>query len=141
MNLRVWCKEKLIEILKEMIATAKELREASKIHRLARQEKSKEELLASWVKNFEKAADRAIKEAVRVGLEQCSIQLPWQPGKNTQKFMQQTKIEGMDLREWVKQHLPECEVAYMSEEMEEEEDIWFVLEINWESFSDSDSDD
>lgn len=122
-----------------MIATAEELREASKIHREARREKSKEELLASWVKSFEKLADRAIKEAVRIGLEQCSVQLPWQPGKNHQKFVRQTKIEGIDLRNWVKQQLPGCQVAYVSEEVDEDkEDIWYVLEICWESDSDAD---
>lgn len=125
-----------------MIATAEELREASKIHREARREKSKEELLASWVKGFEKSADRAIKDAVRVGAECCSIQLPWQPGKNHPKFVRQTKIEGKDLRVWVKQQLPGCQVAYVSEEFDEDdEDIWYVLEVSWESDSDSDNDD
>ena len=139
MNFLVWCKDKLVKYPKKMIATAEELREASKIHREARREKSKEELLASWVKNFEKSADRSIKEAVRVGLEQCSVQLPWQPGRNHPKFVRQTKIEGIDLRTWVKQQLPGCDVAYVSEEFDEDdEDIWYVLEISWESDSDDD---
>ena len=131
-----------------MIATAKELREASKIHRVSRQEKSKEELLASWVKGFEKAADRAIKDAVRVGLEQCSVQLPWQPGKNHPKFVRQTKIDGMDLRVWVESRLPGCKASYVEEEFEEKEgdlwyaagdlwyaagDLWYIMEISWAS--------
>ncbi len=114
-----------------MIATAEELREASEMHREARKEKSKEELLRSWEKNFEKSVDRAIKDAVRVGLEVCSIQLPWQPGKNHPKFVRQTKIDGLDLRVWVESRLPGCKASYVEEEFEEEEGIWYIMEISW----------
>ena len=116
-----------------MIATAEELREASEMSRVSRQEKTKEELLKSWVKNFEKSVERVIKDAVRAGADICTIQLPWQPGRNHPKYVRQTKIEGMDLRVWVKEQLPGCAVEYVEEEYEKEEDgdIWFTLEISW----------
>ena len=122
-----------------MIASADELREASKMHREAREEKSKEELLRSWEKNFEKSVDRAIKDAVRVGTEQCSVQLPWQPGKNHPKFVRQTMIDGMDLRKWVESRLPGCKASYVEEEFEQKDGdvwyaeghLWYVMEISW----------
>lgn len=116
-----------------MIATAEELREASKMHRAAREEKSKEELLKSWVKSFEKSVDRSIKDAIRAGAEHCSVQLPWQPGKNHPNYVRQTMIDEMDLRVWVKKQLPGCEVAYVEEEEEEDSFGWYVLEISWAS--------
>ncbi len=123
-----------------MIATAEELREASEMYRVSRKEKSKEELLRSWEKNFEKSVDRVIKDAVRVGAEVCSVQLPWQPGKNKQKFMRDTRIDGLDLRVWVESRLPGCKASYVEEEFEEEEDdVWYVMEISWAKIEDEKS--
>ncbi len=118
-----------------MIATAEELREASEMSREARQEKSKEELLKSWMKHFEKTVDRAIKDAVRAGSNLCSIQLPWQPGRNHSKYVRQTMIDGVTLQNWVKEQLPGCAVDYVEEEYEKDEDgeVWYVMEISWAS--------
>lgn len=115
-----------------MIATAVELRKASEMSRVSRQEKSKEELVKSWVKHFEKTVDRAIKDAVRAGAEVCSIQLPWQPERSEEgkkAFVSESKVDGVLLRTWVKKQLPGCDVNYVEEELEGL--FWYMMEISW----------
>ncbi len=117
----------------EPVATAEELRAAAEFHKAKKEDKSKEELLQEWIDKFEKQADKVLKEAVREGLFCCSLRLPFQPDvKNIMEWNTTTKIQGKDLRSWVKSRLPGCEVEYLNESMPNVKGGYFTLEISWD---------
>ena len=114
-----------------MIATAEELRSATEFHRAKLNEKSKEERLEEWKDKFEKHADKAIKEAVRQGLWSCSLALPFQPSADKQEYCRSTRIDGKDLRVWVRERLSGCQVEYSEEAMAGVKGGYFTLEVSW----------
>jgi hypothetical protein len=114
-----------------MIASAEELREATAFHQAKLAEKSKEEKLEEWKDKFEKHCEKAIKEATRQGLWSCSLALPFQPGINKQEFCRSALIDGKDLRVWVREKLPGCQVEYSEEAMPGVKGGYFTLEVSW----------
>jgi hypothetical protein len=114
-----------------VISSAEDLQAATEFWKGKRDEMSKGDLLAEWVQKFSKQTEKTIKEAVKQGLYSCSVYLPYQPEKDREAWNHSLKIEGKDLRNWVKERLPGCTIEYVLEPMEGVTGGYFVLEICW----------
>lgn len=114
-----------------MIASAEELRSVTEAYQAKLDEKSKEEKLEEWKDKFEKHCEKAIKEATRQGLYSCSLSLPFQPSVDKQAFCRSVMIDKKDLRMWVKQQLPGCQVEFSEEAMPGVKGGYFTLEVSW----------
>ncbi len=114
------------------IATANELREATAFHRERTSAKTRAELLTDWIERFPKVADKAIKDAVRLGLLSCSVPMPYQPTENDRmSWARSLRWDDKRLDQWVREQLPGCTVAYTEESQPGIVGGWMALEVSW----------
>ncbi len=114
-----------------MIASAEDLRSATEFHQAKLDEKSNKEKLEEWKDKFEHNAEKAIKAATRQGLYSCSLTLPFQPGVDKQAYCRAVKMDGKDIRVWVKERLSGCQVEFSEEAMAGVRGGYFTLEVSW----------